>query len=117
MTLSKKVAMLMLVAVLSWTAAPAVACLSGGSQHHHDCCAEMMPDCGDSMSASCCQLAPTSKPPAVASEYAPESCHLPDLHWHEALLPNLNLSSEFNAAFNALASPDPSPGALSVLRI
>lgn len=118
MTLGRNGTLLMLIAVLFWTAAPAFACLSDSGTHAHDhCCAAMMQDCGPTMSGSCCQLAPTHNPPAVASEYAPEFAQQPGLLWRESFFPPVTDSARGQKILHAIPPHDPSLGLLSVLRI
>jgi hypothetical protein len=108
----------MTIAILFWTAAPALACLSeGGMRAHGDCCAAMMQDCDASMSSSCCQLAPRSNTPGVASEYSPEHEQQPGLLWRTFLAASLTDLGTNQLALQSDFAPDPSPGHLSVLRI
>lgn len=56
MIVRKTSALLMLMVLALWAAAPALACFAPAQQHA--CCHQMMQDCGPSMGpdASCCQI-------------------------------------------------------------
>ena len=117
MALRRKFALLMFIAILSWTAAPAVACFSGaGMRAGHDCCA-VMPTCDATMTSSCCKLAPRSDTPEMISEYSPEHEQQPGLLWHSSFPPSLTVHETSQIAIQMVPVPEPSPGSLSVLRI
>lgn len=116
MALQKKGALLMLIAILLWTAAPALACLSEGNMRaEHDCCA-VMQTCDTTMTTSCCQLAPRNSTPAVASEYSPEHDQQPGL-LSQALFLSSSTYSKPTQTANLSVLPDSSAGRSSVLRI
>src|SRR3954469_8849440 len=92
MALRRKFALLMFFAILSWTAAPALACFSvAGMRTEHDCCA-VMPTCDATMTSSCCELAPRSNTPEMISEYSLEHDQQPGLLWHSSFPPCLTVS-------------------------
>jgi hypothetical protein len=118
MTIARKCGFVMLLSVLFWIAAPTFACLAETGMHaHDDCCAAMMQGCGATMTNSCCELAPKNAPPAVASDYSPESDS------QHALLPrsfSLASTDELRTSQRTLQSlsvPEASPGIFFGLRI
>lgn len=121
MRLGTKPAIIMMLAVVLWTAVPLIACVPGlGGHSKHDCCTAMtMADCGgDSMAcATCCQLEPQPASAVFVSASLPN-------HGQEALEPVWETllqpmsGPEFGQQdFHQAPPPDPSPGGLSVLRI
>ena len=117
MTLGRKGALTILIAVLFWTAVPAFACLSTKSPHAPDGCCAAMEHCSASMAGSCCQLAPKDNPFTATSEYAPESNQQPGILGQSSPVLSLDASGSLQQALRSLPSPEPSPGLLSVLRI
>jgi len=118
MALRRNGTVLMLIAILFWTAAPAFVCLSDGGAHvQDDCCAAMLHDCDAAMTSSCCQLSPRNNTPAAPSEYSPEHAQQAGLLWEASSFQSLTDTGEGQLALRSLPVPDPSPGRLSVLRI
>ena len=116
-----KRAIVMLIAVVLWTAAPLFACVPGLETHsHRDCCATMaMPDCpSDSMaSGSCCQLAPAPLSVMLDPASTPKYDHHAAAPSWEAYLPPMGDAHAGQPSFNDTPPPDPSPGGFSILRI
>src|SRR4051794_33313209 len=105
MALRSKFASLMFIAILSWTAAPAFACLPGENMRtDHDCCV-VMQTCDTTMTSSCCQLAPTSNTPEMISECSPEHDQQPGLLWNSYFPPCLTVSRTSRIAIQLV--PDP----------
>jgi hypothetical protein len=117
MMMARKCGFLMLLSVLFWIAAPTFACLAETGMHSHDdCCAAMMQDCGPTMTSSCCQLAPKNTPPAVASDYSPESNPQHALPSHSFSLASIELRMS-QPTPQSLSVPEASPGIFLSLRI
>jgi hypothetical protein len=118
MSLGGRRAVLMLVAVLFWSATPSFACFSNGVTHGmDDCCIAMMQDCGPSMTSPCCQLAPGNHPSAAISEFAPEFIQQPGLLLQKAFVQSPTATGTNRLALQSHLAPEPFPGGLSVLRI
>ena len=121
MHFDSKRAMIMLLAVVLWTAAPMIAWVLGlGAHSKHDCCAAMaMQDCsGDSMECnSCCHLSPAPLNAMLVSAGAPnhtQEAGEPLWSAYIQVLPDLHAGRQ---TFREAPPPAPSPGGLSVLRI
>lgn len=116
-----KRAMLMLIAVVLWTAAPLMACVPGvGSPAKHHCCAAMvMSDCGSSSMAGapCCQLAPRPADAALMPVTSLPQVQEAGMPARAIWLEPMSDSNVGQPGFHEAAPPDPSPGGLSVLRI
>jgi len=118
MTIARKCGFVMLLSVLFWIAAPTFACLAETGMHSHDdCCAAMMQDCGTTMTSSCCQLAPKNTPPAVASDYSPESNPQHAMLAHSFSVASVDGSRISQRTMQSLSVPEASPGIFVSLRI
>jgi hypothetical protein len=117
----RKVALLILAAVVLWTAMPAAACvLTMRSSARPSCCGEMAPDGnmgGMKMTPACCRIHATAAAVTPVPPFSPEHSLKP---LFVAYPTSLEPSATPDAGWrNALEAPPPrsSAGAISVLRI